>query len=368
MSEADRYIGLMSGTSLDGIDAAIVDFADGCRVESALTLPYSDDLSRRLAVAASAAHPSLDEVMRLDGAVADAFAAATRTVLQQAGATPGAIRAIGSHGHTLRHLVANGEVSTWQIGDPSRLAAATGLTVVADFRRRDTAEGGQGAPLVPAFHAALFRRTEEARVVLNLGGMANITVLPADPDLPVSGFDTGPGNILLNSWVARHRGEPLDRDGAWGAGGTVIPELLTAMLAEPFFAEPPPKSTGRETFNSDWLDRHRPERWPAVDVQATLMALTASTAAAAILHHAPDTERLLLCGGGVHNGALLGALGERLPGLSIDSTALHGLDPDWVEAAAFAWLARERLASRTANEPAVTGARRRVILGGVYAP
>ncbi len=366
---AERYyIGLMSGTSLDGVDAAVIDEAAGGAVLSALTRPYPEALKSRLEQACAVEAPAVGELMALDREVAIVFADAARAALDQAALGAGDITAIGSHGHTVRHLATGDGVITWQIGDPNHLAAATGIPVVADFRRRDTAEGGQGAPLVPAFHAARFGHAGRHRAVLNLGGMANITILPPSGSGHVSGFDTGPGNILLNEWARRHLDQPLDPGGDWGATGRVQPELLTRALADPFFSQPPPKSTGRETFNADWLDRLGPEAWPPADVQATLVALTARTVADAVRLHAPRTEELLVCGGGVHNRALLGALDGELDGVAIATTAEYGLDPDWVEAAAFAWLARERLAQRPGNEPGVTGARRRVILGGVYGP
>ncbi|MFO8155468.1 MAG: anhydro-N-acetylmuramic acid kinase [Pseudomonadota bacterium] len=362
------YIGLMSGTSLDGIDAAMIDEENEGRVIAALTRRFPEPLATRLETATISEAPPVAELMALDREVASAFADATHAVLQRAGLESGDITAIGSHGHTLRHLATGDGVITWQIGDPNHLAAATGIPVVADFRRRDTAEGGQGAPLVPAFHAARFADDRNHRAVLNLGGMANITILPPARDATVTGFDTGPGNILLNEWARRHLDQPMDLDGAWSECGRVRTELLARALDDPFFKQAPPKSTGRETFNAAWLDRLGPEAWDPCDVQATLVALTARTVADAVRTHAPSTSELLICGGGIHNRALVGALVEELDGIRVASTAERGLDPDWVEAAAFAWLARERLARRPGNEPGVTGARRRVILGGIYAP
>ena len=255
---------------------------------------------------------------------------------------------------------------TLQIGDGNLIAERTGIVTVADFRRRDVAAGGHGAPLLPALHAALLQVPDEARAVLNLGGIANLTLLPVHGD--VRGFDTGPANALLDAWCERHTGAAFDADGAFAARGTVDAGLLATLRADAWFALPPPKSTGREQFHLDWLQARLGDATRrAEDVQATLLELTAATVADALRAAQPDTTRLLVCGGGVHNPVLLRRLAAQLPGLAVDSTAAHGVDPDFVEAMGFAWLARQTLAGRAGNLPAVTGARGPRVLGAVYA-
>lgn len=367
---ADHLIGLMSGTSMDGVDAALVRFNDAALPEllARRTTPLPAGLQEELLALAQPGGNELDRMMRLDGTVARLFAGAVLELLDQAGMQPAQIRALGSHGQTIRHAPAGPEPYTVQIGNPSLIAELTGITTVADFRRRDLAAGGQGAPLAPAFHAALFRTSTESRVALNLGGIANITRLSADPTVPVSGFDTGPGNLLLDAWIRYRRGMAFDENGMWGAGGRVLPELLTALLADPYFREPPPKSTGRELFHLDGLNA-RLATLPAVDpqdVQATLQELTAVSVAEAIRRYAGEARRVLVCGGGVHNQAVLTRLQVQLPGVIVESTASCGIDPDFVEAVGFAWLAKRTLDGLPGNVPAVTGARGERILGGIY--
>ncbi|HET6397787.1 MAG TPA: anhydro-N-acetylmuramic acid kinase, partial [Pseudoxanthomonas sp.] len=271
---------------------------------------------------------------------------------------------IGSHGQTVRHRPGGEAPFTLQIGDGNVIAERSGIATVADFRRRDVAAGGHGAPLVPAFHAALLHSESEDRAVLNLGGIGNYTLLPRQG--PVRGFDTGPANALLDAWCQRHTGAAFDADGAFAAGGTVDEALLARLLDEPWFALPPPKSTGREQFHLDWVQaRLRGGESPA-DVQATLLELSAATAADALRAHQPRTARVLACGGGVRNPVLMRRLAARLPGVAVESTAAHGLDPDFVEAMAFAWLARQTLAGLPGNLPAVTGARGPRVLGVVH--
>jgi anhydro-N-acetylmuramic acid kinase len=275
------------------------------------------------------------------------------------------VRAIGSHGQTLRHRPGGTHPFTLQLGDPSVLAERCGIDVVADFRRADVAAGGQGAPLLPAVHAMLLGTPGQTRVVLNLGGIANITVLGADGS--VRGFDTGPANGLLDAWCQRHRGQPFDRDGAFATSGAPDPQLLQALLADGYFNLPPPKSTGREHFHLAWLDAHpRVAALAPADVQASLLALTVRSIAEAIERHAGDAGEVLVCGGGVHNPLLMRRLAERLAPRSLRSTADFGVDPDYLEAIAFAWLARQRLLGLPGNLPAVTGARGPRLLGAIY--
>ncbi len=366
---SEYYLGLMSGTSLDGIDAAIVDLhGDYPSICAALTQPFEPALRQALLTLAQGQASDEIEVMgSLDSRLGTCFAEAALQVIADSGLPRETIRAIGSHGQTIRHRPAAAYPFTLQIGDPNIIAERTGITTVADFRRRDIAAGGQGAPLVPAFHAHCFRTPVENRAVLNIGGMANLSILPAASDSPVSGFDTGPGNVLLDAWIHAQQGQSFDSNGAWAASGKPIPSLLERLLAEPYLAASPPKSTGRELFQLDWLMLHlQGSNAAAEDVQATLCAYTARTIAMALRTWAPATQRLLVCGGGARNRHLLALLGTELGGITVESTSAHGLEPEWIEATAFAWMARETLAARTSNLPDVTGARHRVILGGIY--
>lgn len=363
---AERYVGLMSGTSLDGIDGVIVEF-DGDRLTALvgqLHHPYPAALRRRL-LEISIDQPAitLREFTALDVAIGEAFADAAVALLDHCHADPSTIKAIGSHGQTMFHDGAAGQ--TLQMGDASRIVAATGIATVADFRRLDVALGGQGAPLVPAFHQALFGRADETVAVLNIGGISNLSVLHADA---VLGFDCGPGNALLDAWCRRHAGQPYDDQGRWAASGRVQPDLLDALLQEPFFSLPPPKSTGRDLFNPDWLagrlQAHaglRPE-----DVQATLAELTARSCAADLQRHGRGSRRLIVCGGGALNTHLMQRLQALLPAVVVTSSAAQGLPPLQVEAAAFAWLARKALHRETGSLQSVTGARGARVLGAIY--
>lgn len=360
------FLGLISGTSVDGVDAALVRFSPSPEVLFARTYALPAELAAEVvALSQATARLTLDEVGRLDTRLGAAFAAAARQALADAGVATEAVRAIGSHGQTLRHDPRGEAPFTLQLGDPNLVAERLGITTVADFRRRDVAAGGQGAPLMPAFHAAVMADPGEDRAVLNLGGIANLTLLPRAG--VVRGFDTGPANGLMDAWCLRHRGEPFDRDAAFAREGRIDEALLQALAADPWFALPPPKSTGRDQFHLDWVGARLAGQSPA-DVQATLCELTALTVADALRREMPGCRRLLACGGGARNPLLMARLAARLPGLAVDTTAAIGLDPDFVEAAGFAWLARETLAGRPGNLPSVTGARGPRVLGAIYAP
>ena len=365
-----RFVGLLSGTSMDAVDAALVEFAgDTPRLLAHHALPYPDALRQELAALArpgAADGDTLDRLGAADIALGRLFARAVLELLADAGVPADSITAIGSHGQTVRHRPEGPHPFSLQIGDPNAIAQETGITTVADFRRRDLAAGGQGAPLAPAFHAAVFRSEDEDRAVLNLGGIANLTTLPTDPEAAVRGFDSGPANTLLDAWAQRHLGRPRDDAGAWGQTGTVDATLLARLRGDDYFLRSPPKSTGPEHFDLPWLQGHLSGSEAAADVQATLQALTATTVADALRDALPEAERLLVCGGGVHNDALMARLAEAVAPVAVASTAAHGVDPDWVEATAFAWLARARLAGQPGNLPAVTGATAPVVLGGVY--
>ncbi len=361
------YLGLISGTSADGIDAVLVRFNRGVpQLHASHAHPWAPALRERmLALAQGDGAIDLDAFGRLDVEIGHGFADAALHLLEHSGTPADAVRAIGSHGQTLRHRPAGEFPFTMQLGDPSVIAERCHIDVVADFRRADMAAGGQGAPLLPALHAMLLARPGHTRVVLNLGGIANITVLGDDGS--VVGFDTGPANGLLDAWCLRQRGEPFDRDGLFAASGHINLALLDSMLADDYFALPPPKSTGREHFHLDWLASHALlAGMDPADVQATLLELTARSAAAAIAQHAPTAEEVLTCGGGVHNGALMRRLSELLAPRTVGSTARYGIDPDFLEATAFAWLARQRVFGLPGNLPAVTGARGPRVLGAIY--
>lgn len=368
MDDAARlYVGLISGTSADGIDAALVRFEhDKPQLLHALTHAWPDALRTQvLRVAQDETTLDLDAFGRLDVAVGQTFADAVAALLVQSGTSASSVHAVGSHGQTVRHRPSGEHPFTLQIGNASVIAERCGIDVVADFRSADVAAGGQGAPLLPAVHAMLLNAPGRTRVVLNLGGIANITVLAADGR--VFGFDTGPANGLMDAWCLRHRGEAFDRDGAFAASGRVDESLLATLLDDPYFALPPPKSTGREHFHLGWLDArlHTATASPA-DVQATLLELTVRSIVAAIDAHASDAEDVLICGGGVHNRVLVQRLRELLQPRVLGSTADYGVDPDYLEAAAFAWLARQRLLGLPGNLPAVTGARGLRVLGAIH--
>ena len=360
------YIGLISGTSMDAVEGVLADFET---TPPTVVAAHADTIPiaiRERLKQASTDMPLVD-VMTLDSRVADLFASVANSLMQSAGLKHDSVTAIGSHGQTLWHAPAGRPAWTLQIGDPNRIAFGSGLTTVADFRRMDMAAGGEGAPLAPLFHDAMFRGNT-TRVVLNLGGIANITILPANASAPVSGFDTGPANTLLDAWAWRYLQEPCDRNGAWAADGRVIPELLRLLLADPYFQQPPPKSTGPEYFNLDWFGQHIEERHAPADVQATLVQLTAESVATAVGQQAPDCREVIACGGGVNNPVLMRALADTLSPRQLTTTSRYDLPPDKIEALCFAWLARERLAGRTLAVPAITGADQPVLLGGIYQP
>lgn len=364
---AELFIGLMSGTSMDAIDAVLTSFDEPQpRLVATISHPLPAQLRQRLAALAGSGEDELARVMELDVIMGRAFAETSRQLLEQAHLAAQAVRAIGSHGQTIRHIPTGPFPSTCQIGDPNIIAELTGITTVADFRRRDMAAGGQGAPLVPAFHAAMLRSPQQTRVVVNIGGMANISVLPADPAVEVSGFDTGPGNVLMDRWIERSHGASWDENGQWAAQGQIDDPLLQRLLAEPFFQLAPPKSTGRELFDERWLAERLSGCEQPVDVQATLCELTATTIAQAIQRTAPDCGEVVVCGGGAYNAHLMGRLAAHLPEAIVASSAAYGIEPRWMEAMAFAWLARQTLAGLPGNLPAVTGAKRPVVLGGIY--
>jgi anhydro-N-acetylmuramic acid kinase len=367
-SGSEVYVGLMSGTSLDGIDVAIVDFGNfPPRIIHGHTTPYPDSVRQRLHDLCQSPSTTLDLLYGLDAELGELYAKAVNQALELASLDTAGVAALGCHGQTIRHSPDSARPYTAQIGDPNRIAALTGITTVADFRRKDIALGGQAAPLAPAFHRFLFQSSDENRGLINIGGIANITCLPADTMQPVLGFDTGPGNTLLNYWNEKHQGSAFDDAGTWAGSGVVIDSLLEKMIStEDYFRLDPPKSTGTEFFNSNWLLKFIDEKYKANDVQATLVELTAVTIANAVSQLPQRLDSIYVCGGGAHNHYLLERLEANLAQGKLATTEALGLDPDFVEAAAFAWLARERINLRTGNIPEVTQAQHAAILGGIY--
>ncbi|MDR2876399.1 MAG: anhydro-N-acetylmuramic acid kinase, partial [Methylobacillus sp.] len=358
-----HFIGLMSGTSLDGVDGVIVRFgAKNCHVIEHAFLPFPETLRDELLALNASGNHEIERSQIAGNALADIYAACVENLVNQSGLDRRDISAVGCHGQTIRHRPDQGY--TVQIGNAARLTELANITVIADFRSRDIAAGGQGAPLVPAFHDAVFRHPTIHRAIVNIGGISNISNL--GPGNVVAGFDCGPGNLLMDGWVQRHLGLPYDRDGAWASGGNFIPALLESLLAHPFFRLPPPKSTGRDEFHLEWLAQHSPDAHRAEDVQATLLELTARSVADAINRHSPGANEIYLCGGGAYNAQLRLRLTELLhPRLLLLTDAL-GIPANLVEAAAFAWLASRTLDRQAGNLPTVTGARGARILGAIY--
>lgn len=364
--QSHLYLGLISGTSVDGIDVALLQTQPRLRIIAAQTVALPAALREQvLGLAHHAGTLPLATLGQLDVALGEQFGLAALALLDEAGVAGRDVRAIGSHGQTICHAPHGLHPFTMQIADPTVIAEVTGILTVADFRRADVAAGGQGAPLLPAFHAAALADPSRTRVVLNLGGIANLTILR--PGEPVIGFDSGPANCLLDAWASRHLGKPRDDHGAWAATGRVDGPLLSRWLSDPYFHALPPKSTGREYFNLNWAALHVATAQAASDAQATLMALTVRSISDALARHAADADELLICGGGVHNTALVAALREAIAPLPLHSTAQLDLHPDHVEAAGFAWLAQQRLRGEPGNLPSVTGARGPRILGALYA-
>jgi anhydro-N-acetylmuramic acid kinase len=357
------YIGLMSGTSLDGVDGVLADFADGAiRTIEAAFVPFPPELRAELMALQARSDNELEREAIAANALAASYAGCVKALLP---AADGKVAAVAVHGQTIRHRPELG--FTRQTNNPALLAELTGIDVIADFRSRDIAAAGQGAPLVPAFHDAAFGKPGVARAVVNIGGIGNISVLHGDGR--VTGYDTGPGNVLIDLWIARHQGKEYDADGAWAASGTVDQGLLEVLLDEPYFRQPAPKSTGRDLFHAQWLDAklaHCPGL-AAANVQATLTRLTAVTIARAIEDESGAVEAVYVCGGGAYNGTLLDELAAALGGkATVESTAVLGVAPNRVEALAFAWLGYRFMQRKPGNLPAVTGAKGLRILGALY--
>lgn len=374
---SDYYIGLISGTSVDAIDCALIETGrSGTSLIAHYVGHFSNELRQRILDLCSNPQISLLSLGELNVEIGQVFAGCVTALLAQESLSANQIIAIGSHGQTIFHHPHGDFGFSLQIGDPNSIAQHTGITTVADFRQRDVVAGGQGAPLAPLFHQHFFHTSGRCRAILNIGGMANVTWLDQQRAGIPRGFDTGPGNVLMDSWIQRHLEKNYDANGQWAGAGTVIPSLLQQMLSESYFTLPPPKSTGRELFNLAWLDAHvgsaalEPTVRPQ-DIQMTLLELSAVSIAEAVIATKPSgmdglPHDLLICGGGAHNGTLMTRLQQLLPDFEVASTQRFGLDPDWVEAATFAWLASQTLARQAFESGVLTGAQSPVILGGVY--
>lgn len=369
VSASELYIGLMSGTSLDGIDGVLVNFsAAHCAVMHHASAPFAPELRAELMALNTSGMDELHRAALAGNALALAYAQIVQTLLEKSGLAASSIRAIGAHGQTVRHRPRefDGTGYTLQLGNPALLAERTGITVVADFRSRDVAAGGQGAPLVPAFHQGVFGRKDETVLVLNIGGISNLSVLRADGR--VLGFDCGPGNALMDYWCHQHTGQAFDAGGRWAASAQVLPELLASLMEEPFLQQPPPKSTGRDLFNPTWLARHLQsfsEANPA-DVQATLTEYTARACATSAKSYKNNSKLIAVCGGGALNAHLMDRLQAACPDMRVTTTDALGLPALQVEAAAFAWLARQALTGQPGNLASVTGAAGPRVLGAIY--
>ncbi len=377
MSKPLLFIGIMSGSSLDGIDVALVELhnsntsnpsnTSNCKLLATHFLPYAADIKEALLALHFPQENELEKSALMANQLASLYAKAVNELLSQAQLAADKITAIGCHGQTIRHQPKTSPVNSYtiQLNNHALLAELTGINVVGDFRSRDIAAGGQGAPLVPAFHQAVFGSNSQNRAIINIGGIANISALNHTGS--VLGFDSGPGNILLDHWVKQHLGKSYDANGQWSSTGHVNMPLLNKMLSDPFFALPPPKSTGRDLFNAAWLNNHidhldsKPQ-----EIARTLIELTAVTICEATQQYCPNMNAVYICGGGAHNQLLIDCLQEKLVGTSVKMTSDLGVDADWVEATAFAWLAQQTMENSPSNLPAATGAAGPRVLGAIY--
>ncbi len=368
---SDIYAGLMSGTSLDGVDGVLVDFSDNkVQVLAFASAPLPRSLAQELLALNSPGPDELHRAALAANALTHVYAQVIRGLLDKSGVQPSRVGAVGAHGQTVRHQpqAFDGSGYTLQLNNPALLAELTGVEVVADFRSRDVAAGGQGAPLVPAFHQAVFGQRGETVACLNIGGISNLTVIGPLLANDVVGFDCGPGNALMDAWCQKHQGQAFDTDGAWAAEGQINANLLSTLLDEPYFDLPAPKSTGRDLFSTNWLMRQL-EDFSSVspmDIQSTLTELTASTCAASVMRYAIKSRELIVCGGGAYNKHLMRRLQVHLPNMQVVSSTDRGMPPLQVEATAFAWMARKTVRRETSSLPTVTGAKGARISGAIY--
>ena len=366
----EYFIGLMSGTSMDGIDSALVEFTNN---KINLIAHHNHTIPNKLkeklkCLTLNTADSNIDMLGEADTELGILFADATNALLKKSNFQANQITAIGSHGQTIRHRPDLKNNFSMQIGDANRISYLTSITTVADFRRKDMAAGGEGAPLAPAFHQQVFHSKNENRAALNIGGISNLTFLPKDSSQKCFGFDSGPGNMLMDAWVQKHKNKPYDKNGAWAASSKVIPELIASLMNDTFIANKPPKSTGREHYNLDWLDSHLKQLTTpdTGDIQASLCQFTCDSIIYAIENYLPKIDTLIVCGGGIHNTNLMNRLTEKLGNINLASSESYNIHPDWVEAIAFAWLAKQTLNKQTGNLPAVTGAKQKIVLGAIY--
>jgi len=368
---SELYIGLMSGTSMDGIDAALVEFDNQhIKLISSHSHPIPKTLKTKLhQLSLDAPETSLDMLGEADAQLGLVFADAVKSLLNEANIKADKITAIGSHGQTIRHRPDLENSFSMQIGDANRISYNTGITTVTDFRRKDMAAGGEGAPLAPAFHQQVFYSENENRAILNIGGISNITFLPKDKTQRCFGFDTGPGNMLMDAWIQKHKNKSYDNNGMWAASSTPNQALVDSLMRDAFISASPPKSTGREHYHLDWLEQQLQKKYCNLDeiqVQASLCQFTSDSIIYAIEKFLPKIDTLIVCGGGVHNAHLMNHLAEKLIQTKVTSSDDYGVHPDWVEAIAFAWLAKQTIDKKPGNLPAVTGAKETTILGAIY--
>lgn len=367
----ELFIGLMSGTSMDGIDAALVEFSqDDIKLiaQHSHTLPIT--LTQKLKLLTlDSPEANIDMLGSADTELGLVFSDAVNQLLTKASIEASQITAIGSHGHTVRHRPDLKSNFSMQIGDANRISFLTGITTIADFRRKDMAAGGEGAPLAPAFHQQVFRSNNENRAVLNIGGIANLTYLAADMTTPCLGFDTGPGNTLMDAWIFKHKNMAYDKDGQWAASSKADKSLVSQLMKDKFVLSTPPKSSGREHYHLPWLEQHLTQytQLNNSEIQSSLSQFTCDSIIYAIENHLPEKiKTLIVCGGGTHNKHLMNQLKHKLADVSVESSENYGVAPDWVEAIAFAWLARQTLQHLPGNIPSVTGASQSLVLGAIY--
>jgi len=365
----ELYAGLMSGTSMDGIDAALVEF-NGSQIKLIASHSHSipTELKTKLSLLSlNSGAATIDMLGEADAELGDLFAEAINELLSSACIHSSQVAGIGSHGQTIRHRPDLPHRFTMQVGDANKISYKTGITTVADFRRKDMAANGEGAPLAPAFHQQVFHSKNENRAVLNIGGISNLTYLPKDKNQACLGFDCGPGNILMDAWIQQHQQQAFDKNGEWAASASADRKFVSQLMSDAFIQQSPPKSTGKEHYHLGWLKQQgNIKKLNAAQVQASLCQFTCDSIVYAIENHMPELSRLIVCGGGVHNAHLILLLRNRLPEIIIESSEKHGIHPDWVEAIAFAWLAKKTLSKQSGNLPAVTGANQAVILGAIY--
>lgn len=366
---SEYYIGLLSGTSVDAIDAALVDFSTPpLKLVATHSEAFDDEIKKQIQQLVFNQYTTLENFGKLNTALGKLFAKAANELLKKSNIPADKINAIGSHGQTVFHHPNDENPFSLQIGDANIIAALTNIKTVADFRSKDLALGGQGAPLTPAFHEVLFRSENKNRAIINIGGITNITYLPKNKSENIIGFDSGPGNTLMDCWIEKHNNSPYDKNGDWASRGKINKDFLSALLSDNYFSQSIPKSTGREYFNSNWVQKNISTNIRPEDVQATLAELTAITIKTHVENFAVETQEIILCGGGVHNIYLVNRISKSLNNVPVLISSELGIDPDWIEAMTFAWLAKQHITQKPGNIPSVTGASAMTILGCSHSP